>query len=176
MPAVVAECGEVRDIRTDEPPHSALIIKDGSSYYHARSPERLVVLEDGFLSANHIDLEKLDRTVIPAQDIWPALEPSLTCATEEQFSNVDNYIERSSLLDYALESPGYRARDLILKEVRICEVLLSKPHPNIADYHGVVEEEGLIRGLCFARLPRTLSHCMRLSFAAEYNMDNIDVE
>jgi len=100
----------------------------------------------------------------------------LTGATKEQISNVDNYIKKPSLLDYALESPGYRAKDLILKEARICEILLSKPHPNIVDYHGVVEEGGLIRGLCFVKLPRTLSQCMGLSFAAEFDMGNIDVE
>lgn len=175
MPAVV-ECGEVWESHTEEISYSALIIKDGGDYYHARSLDRLKVLEGGFLSAAHIDLDKLDKTVIPVQDIWPSLEPDLTCATEEQIRNVDNYIKRPSLLHYALGSPAFHAKDLILKEARICEILLSSPHPNIVEYHGVVEEEGLIHGLCFEKLPRTLSQCMGLSFAAEYDMENIDVE
>jgi serine/threonine protein kinase len=47
-----------------------------------------------------------------------------------------------------------QAQDLskqILDEAKICEIIRKHPHPNIAEYMGCIEENGSIRGLCFAK-------------------------
>ncbi|GFF60998.1 kinase-like protein [Aspergillus udagawae] len=63
------------------------------------------------------------------------------------------YIKKPSLLSYA---DGSDLEKRILREVAVCEVLRSNPHPNIASYYGCQETHGRVSGLCFKRYNSTL--------------------
>ncbi|KAF9031234.1 hypothetical protein BDZ89DRAFT_948988 [Hymenopellis radicata] len=45
----------------------------------------------------------------------------------------------------------------VLSEVAVCEQLSKYPHPNIAEYRGVLQENGVITALCFKKYGSTLS-------------------
>jgi serine/threonine protein kinase len=70
------------------------------------------------------------------------------------------YVKRSRLLSWDPEDCGSIAA-LVLQEAEVCEILKKHPHPNIAQYHGCLVENGRITGLCFTNyksdLERTLA-------------------
>ena len=49
-----------------------------------------------------------------------------------------------------------------LREVLVCETLAEHPHPNVARYHGVIVQDGLVRGICYESYPYTLKEKVNL--------------
>lgn len=49
----------------------------------------------------------------------------------------------------------------MIQEARVCETLMKNSHQNVAQYHGYVEKDGLIVGLCFKRYGQMLSEAVR---------------
>lgn len=73
-----------------------------------------------------------------------------------------SYVKRPSLLNYESTSNHPEFLELILSDIRVCEILRRNPHPNIAQYLGcLVNKEGRVSGLVFAKYPITLTQILR---------------
>ncbi|TFY65460.1 hypothetical protein EVG20_g5576 [Dentipellis fragilis] len=67
------------------------------------------------------------------------------------------YIKKPVPLDFELESSASTGcADDLLKEAQTCEQLAKHPHPHICTYHGIIEEDGALVGLCLERHGKTL--------------------
>lgn len=133
--------------------HSKIILHgDDDEFYYAKIDQRI-------FGSPQIDINGLDLNRIPADNIWPLVEPTFTRAPDPLPAG--SYLKRPSLLYYddAPDRPDYGRQ--ILSEVEACEVFRSRPHPNIARYLGCVVKDGRIRGLCFVRYPLTLSQMLK---------------
>ena len=133
--------------------HSKLILRraDGE-YFYAMTGRRI-------FQFSQIDVHELDAIRIPSDHIWPLADPTFTRAPEPLPS--DCYLKRPSLLYYDDTLDGHDYSDHILTEVKACEMLRLCPHPNIAQYLGVVVEDSRIRGICFAKYSRTLLQMLK---------------
>jgi len=127
--------------------HCFIVLEDEEhNYYHALFQGRRSEFTDA-------KMKDVVATLIPPSHLWPRVESGLTLATQP----LDGcYIKKPNLIGYQ-EKSSYMLRDLLLKEARTCEVLKAAPHPNVAEYFGIVEDDGHIKGLCFAKYERTLS-------------------
>jgi len=133
--------------------HSKFILRraDGE-YFYAKSDRRL-------FQFSQIDVDELHAIPIPSDHIWPLANPTFTRAPKPLPSG--SYLKRPSLLYYDDTSDNHDYGDHILTEVKACEMLKLHPHPTIAQYRGVVVEDGRIRGICFAEYSGTLSQMLK---------------
>jgi serine/threonine protein kinase len=114
-----------------------------------------------------VDLERLTKTHIPSEDIWPPFSPDFSRAPDPLPQGC--YVKQPNLLDYADTPASTHMSSQILREIRVCELLRLHPHPNIATYKGCVVRSGRIKGLCFSRYTMTLAQ--RLSDATDFDKD-----
>lgn len=150
---IITEFCELWSNDTDEFSHCKIILKDkeGPNYYQARLEGRRRKLSDA-------EIDQLDARLINPDHLWLPLQPDLTIASLPL--SEDCYIKIQSCIDYE-ETRNFFPKDLLLKEARICEMLRHAPHPNIVEYHGVVVEVNVIKGLCLTRYDKTLSSVLR---------------
>ena len=154
--------------------HTMIILRGADDeYFYAKTNQRI-------FRSPIIDVNGLDATRIPADQIWPLADPQFTRAPDPLSST---YVKRPSLLYYGLDDLNYGSH--VLTEVEACEVLKRHPHPNIAPYLGCIVKEGRIRGLVFAKYSVTLSqmleggtpfdrgHCLRGIEAGIRHMHNL---
>jgi len=132
--------------------HSKIILKDDKQYYHARTPRRC-------RSIPNIDLSTIELNPIPIKKVWPTFSNQFSRAPYPLPSNT--FIKRPSLLDYGDTPASEDLGSLILNEARVCEIIKTAPHPNIAEYMGCLVEEGAITGLCFVCYEDTLAARVR---------------
>ncbi|KAJ5565746.1 hypothetical protein N7535_007384 [Penicillium sp. DV-2018c] len=121
-------------------------IKLKNHYYSVKFPKRQLSGEDVANTCNDPNHKR-----IPPEHIWPKIENNLTICPDP--SSPDIYIKRPRFTDYS--GPDSLSKWL-LQEARICELLINKSHPNVAQYFGCVVEDGCITGLCFKRYGQTL--------------------
>jgi serine/threonine protein kinase len=112
-----------------------------------------------------VDLDRLVKTRIPSDSIWPRFSADFFCAPDPL--PLDCYVKEPNLLDYGDTLASTQMSSQILHEIRICELLRLHPHPNIVTYEGCVVRSGHIRGLCFSRCRMTLAQ--RLSDAPDFD-------
>ncbi|EFW20402.1 hypothetical protein D8B26_003210 [Coccidioides posadasii str. Silveira] len=105
-------------------------------------------------SSSAVDISQLEITKIPAEKIWPPMDPHYTLAPDPLPPN--SYIKQQSLLYYSDTPASLEPGHQILAEVEACEVLQSHPHPNIAQYLDCVTKNGRITGLCFIKYSMNL--------------------
>lgn len=91
-----------------------------------------------------LHLTTIERTAIPREEIYPVYQEHFTMAPEPLPENV--YIKHTRMAYYHANENGTLARRL-LNEVQMYEALKDAPHPNIAQYHGCVVEDGRITGI-----------------------------
>ncbi|ESK87639.1 serine threonine kinase [Moniliophthora roreri MCA 2997] len=78
----------------------------------------------------------------------------------------DTYVKRfePKITDDSVGSSPFRGTygaDLMVREVRYCELLQRFPHPNICEYRGIlVDEDGKLSGICFERCGKTLGQAV----------------
>lgn len=131
-----------------------IIIEQGDRYFSASVPER----QRQLLAT--IDLDRLCKTVIPTEDIWPLHEPGISIIAEPP--TAEHFCKKPSLIQYGdTEASLHPGREL-LKEAKVCEVLKQRPHPNVAAYFGSIVEGGRIKGLVFQKYAMTLSQRLRI--------------
>jgi len=71
------------------------------------------------------------------------------------------YVKELDLLKHGLDAfTPPRKRDITLREIEMCEMLLQHPHPNVCQYHGVVVDEGQVTSLVFDRYEMNLIHAI----------------
>ncbi|KAL3481782.1 hypothetical protein BJX99DRAFT_253306 [Aspergillus californicus] len=108
-----------------------VIFRDGDDYFSAKLPERATRPED----LPVVDRSNLEK--IPREHIWPIFEGDFITCPEHESPGV--YIKRPRLT-------GYRGSDslssYLLGEARICQILMEKPHENIARYLGCLVKAG----------------------------------
>ncbi|KAJ5477764.1 hypothetical protein N7530_003273 [Penicillium desertorum] len=99
----------------------------------------------------------MDVKQIPTSAYNPKFSTEFTLAPETLLNSC--YIKKPQLLSYDRVSEGPQPNSIaedVLKEVRVCEVLMQHPHPNIATYLGCQVSDGRITGLCLKKYPHTL--------------------
>lgn len=124
---------------------SKIILQEGTQLSYARSQRRLLP------HSTDVDVNDLNIIPIPIESYCPLPPPSTSIAPDPLPSNC--YIKRTNMIQYG---EGLNLSDLILREIKACEVLKRHPHPNIAQYYGCKLFEGRVVGLCFKEYPHTL--------------------
>lgn len=135
----------------------------------------------GFISNEYIayfgksKLRKYDLTskdiresleLLPDEDVYPKAPRDITTSTIPIDSNV--FLKRPKLhTDFI--GTGLLPK-LVLQEVKILELLLHSPHPNIIRYHGCLIKRGRIVGIVLDRYPMTLKQRL------ENGMQHFNVE
>jgi serine/threonine protein kinase len=107
-----------------------------------------------FADATPEQISTMRLVKIPNEMIFPKYEEGLTVAPDPLPHNV--YIKSPRIIDFGESEASANVSLHLLHEARMCELLKSNPHPNIAVYHGCIVKGGLIRGLCFQRYPLNL--------------------
>jgi hypothetical protein len=102
------------------------------------------------------DISALPLNPIPLGDVYPDI--SGFDVTKAPLPHPHGtYVKRPSLVAYPDLAGRYRTSDMFLREAQICEILRQNPHPNVATYFGVVEENNRLTGLCFAKYDASLA-------------------
>jgi serine/threonine protein kinase len=149
----VYDTGEIWDGEGDDLAYeyTKVVLKKGDAFYHARTFRRL---------GSSINVDELKPIPIPTQEILPPYSTDLTRAPTPL--PVDCYVKYASLLDCGSDLPvGRRPADLVLAEAKICEILRTVPHPNIAHYIGCLTQGGRISALCFTKYESTLADLLQ---------------
>ncbi|KAK8076089.1 hypothetical protein PG994_003361 [Apiospora phragmitis] len=106
-----------------------------------------------------VDPSNLELVPIPMDNIWPPSD-GFTRAPEPVPDNC--YVKQPSLLRYGDSEASLALSASMVTEIRACEILKDRPHPNIASYLGCLIEDGKVRGLCFVKYTMTLTHRLRM--------------
>ncbi|KAK2609320.1 hypothetical protein QQS21_002101 [Conoideocrella luteorostrata] len=94
--------------------------------------------------------ELYDVTRIPSTDYQPLLPPKTMILRR---TDTSVYIKRPNLNNYS--STSSLSANLI-REIRVCEMLLQNPHRNIATYLGCTPSGDRVDGIAFQRYPQSL--------------------
>jgi serine/threonine protein kinase len=128
--------------------HTSFLLQDGSNFYKTRNFKRMT------RNLDKIDLSELEieQVPIPVEHYRPLVYDKLIIAPAPI---PEGYHQKSpSLISYSSSNPALLSR-ILLQEAQICDLLASRPHPNVATYHGCIVEDGRIAGLCFTKYPQT---------------------
>jgi hypothetical protein len=80
----------------------------------------------------------------------------------------NSFVKRQSLFGYCDTPASTSQGTLLVNEARVCEMLKTSPHPNIAEYLGCVVEEDRLVGICFVRYQGIFADRVRAGSSA-YN-------
>ncbi|KAF8534456.1 kinase-like domain-containing protein [Trichophaea hybrida] len=131
--------------------HTKVIFTDGHKFFYTYTQLSLDELDED--SPHLPELQNMAAT-IPA-DVWPICPMGSILAPKPIPS--DCYVKRPSLLDFGDgQSDSKTISELILHEVRICEILRHHQHPNVAKYLGCIVDNDRIVGLCLPKYSKTL--------------------
>ncbi|KAI9822866.1 MAG: hypothetical protein M1826_000359 [Phylliscum demangeonii] len=122
--------------------HTIIVYRVGAQLFHAHDNSQ----------RPDIPLDLLQGHPIVTHDILPVYLPSLTRASDELVA--EGFIKQPHVLD--LVFAGDDLKELMAQEASVYEILERSPHPNLGRYHGCVEKDGHITGLCLAKYAMTL--------------------
>ncbi|KAJ5949506.1 hypothetical protein N7454_001090 [Penicillium verhagenii] len=125
--------------------HSRIVFQDGDKYFSAQLPEQIACPEDIPQSVEPLLKE------IHTEQIYPPLEDGLSIYHDSEEPSV--YVKQPDPLGY--NNSEFLSLNL-LREARICQILMQNGHRNIARYLGCVVKGGRITGLCFENIWRRL--------------------
>jgi serine/threonine protein kinase len=131
--------------------HTTIIVKNFASgaLFYSCTKQR-------YRPNQSIDISSLSLNTIPLDDVYPDISGfHVTKAPLPRPRRT--YVKRPCLVAYPDLVGRYRPSDMFLQEARICEILRQNPHPNVATYFGVIEENNRLTGLCFAKYDATLA-------------------
>ena len=130
--------------------HVALLLEDGTGYFVATA--KLDFPDTPEIQINELECSPIR---IPEEHVWPPLVPDITPVTLPLPIPDTVFVKKPCLIEY---DPAFEdlLPDLVLHEAKICEILRTHPHKNIASYHGCLVEDGFIKGLCFTKYKETL--------------------
>ena len=115
-----------------------VFFQQGTSLFTATTNERESALAT-------MDLSTLERTRIPLSEVYPPNEEKYTVAPDPLPEGV--YIQRPDFTHYRSTGDQSWLADRLLKNVRVYEIVKADPHPNFAQYHGVIVEDGYVTGI-----------------------------
>ncbi|KAH9823761.1 serine/threonine-protein kinase-like protein [Teratosphaeria destructans] len=95
--------------------------------------------------------------LLPDDDVYPEAPPNITIAPTPMH---DGLYVKGPMLNTAFQGTGLLPK-LTLREVEVLETLKQNPHPNIVRYMGCLVERGLVVGLVFDRLSKTLEERLK---------------
>ncbi|KAF9883276.1 hypothetical protein FE257_003796 [Aspergillus nanangensis] len=133
-----------------------VIYREGDDYFSTELPGRFTQPEDLPI----VDRNTLQK--IPREHIWPLFEDSLTICPEPENPRV--HVKQPRLTGY---SGSKSLSSYLLGEAQICQILVKKPHRNIARYSGCAVKNGRITGLCFEKYAETLEDRLRKGHIAD---------
>lgn len=146
--------------------HTKIIVKGpNDQYFYTTTRER---------TASSVDINQLELTPIPVENIWPQYSDKFTKAPDLTPSKY--YIKEPNLLSYGTSPDTLQIRSQMMNEILVYEILKDNPHPNIAIYTGCVVSGDLIRGLCFMRYKMTLAERLRDSKAFDHGICLREIE
>lgn len=105
------------------------------------------------VNRSHLTIDDRKLTVITAVPLDSYCPPyhQFTMAPSPLPPNC--YVKRPNIM----QADGDTSlRDLVLKDLKACEILRANPHRNIAQYYGCQVHNDLVTGLCFAHYNETL--------------------
>lgn len=149
--------------------YTIVVFKQEDQIYTARFNGRCASKTDiKFEALEHI--VKLDKT---------EFEPEYLGIFTQAKPTDQVYVKRPHLVNYYPINDTNRKRiaDEVLQEVKVCEKLKLKPHPNIAEYIGCKVDDGKISGICFKQYKETLQqklnpgHLNKREFARSSRLD-----
>ena len=128
-----------------------IVYQVNSELHHAFSKDRYSSRSD--VNAKHFrnDIQ------IPISAYNPSFPSELTRAPNS--IQAESFVKKPRLISYDQIHEGPRPMliaESLLREAKVCELLINCKHPNLATYHGCQVSDGRITGLCFARYQRTL--------------------
>lgn len=121
-----------------------LLQDDAGDYFICHSQERKPQLD-------REQIMTLSPLKIPTAHISPSLPRQITLCLQPEDPSI--YIKKPRLTAYDGTSS---LADLLILEVRICELFRQHPHPHIVEYLGCSVKNNLITGICFRRYAETL--------------------
>lgn len=126
--------------------HTNVVVRRGIEFFSAKYAERL-------FNAKDLDISSLELTPIPREHYCPEFEDELTRAQDGE-----GYVKRPNLImrESCGNDPAWLA-ELVLQEVKVCEIIKKNPHPNIVQYLGCLVDDGRITGICLKNYPTSLT-------------------
>ncbi|KAJ3506071.1 hypothetical protein NLJ89_g7077 [Agrocybe chaxingu] len=134
------------DIFTDDSVFLLVIWSEDSRVYLAKDPSCRMDQVDTEL------INGLTGDLVPNNHIYPPWKDGIKAAPTPLLPNL--YLKTCQKV-WGYDGTSLIA-DCVAKEVRIMELISSKPHPNICCYYGCVREGGLIRGIVLQKYRCTL--------------------
>ncbi|KAG8735726.1 hypothetical protein FRC10_010226 [Ceratobasidium sp. 414] len=128
--------------------------KEGDDFYHTKSPLRM----------GNISLDALSGELVPRSHLFTPDNPNFIHAPNPLPEN--SHIKHPSLVGYDSNDPD--CGRLMLDEIRACETIHARPHPNLAEYRGCISEGGYIVALCFRQYNSTLRQAVADSKELDY--------
>lgn len=148
MTRKILEEAEMWEGDDDNPKYvfTTILYSDKGKTYVANNPTRKI---------ENIDIEKLEGDLIVPETVNPAVDSAtFTLCPDPTSSSV--FVKRPCLIDY---KPGDNSiKEVVLKEIQVCEELKKFSHANVAEYLGCQVQDSLITGLCFKKYETTLSN------------------
>ncbi|KAF9024749.1 hypothetical protein BDZ89DRAFT_1068857 [Hymenopellis radicata] len=140
----------------------SIVWTNGNDYFYHRYPHRDLPEDICVLTRHAQIIPKTYYRVPPPPGLTPASVPPPDDSYVKAYKPIyvgdpEKLVNTSQLAD-----------DMI-REARICQRLADSPHPNICEYRGFVEQDGLMTGLCFKRYGKDLH-------TAVTDGDEIDVD
>ena len=129
--------------------YTKLIMQRGDDLYVARTKRR----SEQDLTANWWKTVHIELRPIPADLIWP-ISKQYTAAPTPIPS--DCYETRVALVSHDRSKTPELGRLMLLHHLKVSESLMTRPHPNIAEYRGAFTLGDRITSLCFKKYEETL--------------------
>lgn len=125
--------------------HTMVIMRRGPLLFYSISRAR-------YMDITQIDLTKLEILPIPRTHVYPLLPTRAPNPLPP-----DVFLKRPGLDMYGNSKCLTTISALFMHEAQMCEVIKRSPHPNVVKYFGcLLDEDGRISELCFARYGKTL--------------------
>ena len=129
--------------------------KDGNIYY-TQHPER------------SFDLNTLKGELVCKSDLYARAFPETSAYTRAPNPlPEDSHVKKQNIADIRSHKP---AGNMLVTEIKSCEVIRAHPHPNLVEYRGYICDDGYITALCFKKYKIGLERALKLSMKINYSI------
>ncbi|PXF47799.1 Serine/threonine-protein kinase 16 [Gracilariopsis chorda] len=144
--------------------HTSVVCEDGDDYFVAFMKCRLRKVPNQLMKSS--DLKGFQ---LSSEDVFPCIDDVALTKAQCLLSGAC-YVKIPSLLDCQPKKENH-VNKLLLQEARILEKLKGYQHPNLVAYHGYIERNRQLRGLCLEMCFETLYERLR-RLGTQFDIDN----
>jgi hypothetical protein len=120
---------------------------EGGNIYYTQHPGR------------HFDLNSLEGEVVSKSDLYAKAFPETSGYTRAPNPLPEgSYIKRPNIADFKGMEP---AGNMMVTEIKACEAIRARPHPNLVEYQGYICEDGYITALCLKKYKASLDDAVK---------------